>query len=264
MPDVFLSLVDNVQETFGLTPIEALAAGLPAVVSDWNGYKETVRDGVDGFRVPTLAPPAGFGEASARDYGSERFFYNGFVSETSSAVSVDLDVAADRLHLLLSDPALRRTMGEAGRKRALEVFDGGVVIRQHAELWDELEKIRLRERRSPRDDARCVPAVPEPWGLFGHYPSAPLSEEAQVFPGGHAVGGEVFQPSLAQLHENPTTRFGAQRRLPLAGQAHVLTRIAAKPGLRVRELREELGLPMEPLVWTLTWLAKYGLVALRG
>ncbi len=51
--DVFTSLSDNIQETFGLTPVEAMAAGLPCVVSDWDGYKDTVRDGVDGFRVPT-------------------------------------------------------------------------------------------------------------------------------------------------------------------------------------------------------------------
>ncbi len=31
---------------------EAMAAGLPVVVSDWDGYKDTVRDGVDGFRIP--------------------------------------------------------------------------------------------------------------------------------------------------------------------------------------------------------------------
>ena len=47
--DVFLSLVDNIQETFGLTPIEAMAAGLPVVASDWDGYRYTLRDGVDGF-----------------------------------------------------------------------------------------------------------------------------------------------------------------------------------------------------------------------
>jgi len=57
--DFFLSLSDNVQETFGLTPIEAMAAGLPVVASDWDGYREHVRHGVDGFTIPTLAPPPG-------------------------------------------------------------------------------------------------------------------------------------------------------------------------------------------------------------
>ena len=57
--DVFCSLSDNIQETFGIVPIEAMAAGLPVVVSDWDGYKDTVRDGVDGFRIPTVMPQAG-------------------------------------------------------------------------------------------------------------------------------------------------------------------------------------------------------------
>ena len=35
--DIFTSLSDNIQETFGLTPIEAMAAGLPVVVTDWDG-----------------------------------------------------------------------------------------------------------------------------------------------------------------------------------------------------------------------------------
>ena len=46
--DVFCSLSDNIQETFGIVPIEAMAAGLPVLVSDWDGYKDTVRHGVDG------------------------------------------------------------------------------------------------------------------------------------------------------------------------------------------------------------------------
>ena len=45
--DIFCSLSDNIQETFGITPIEAMAAGLPVIVSDWDGYRDTVRDGID-------------------------------------------------------------------------------------------------------------------------------------------------------------------------------------------------------------------------
>ena len=49
-----LSLVDCLQETFGLTPIEAMASRLPVVVSDWNGYRDTVVEGRTGYRVPKL------------------------------------------------------------------------------------------------------------------------------------------------------------------------------------------------------------------
>ncbi len=55
--DVFLSLSDNIQETFGLTVVEALAAGLPVVASDWDGYKALVRDGISGYLVPTRTLP---------------------------------------------------------------------------------------------------------------------------------------------------------------------------------------------------------------
>ena len=54
--DIFCSLSDNIQETFGISPVEAMAAGLPCVVSDWDGYKDTVRDGVDGILIPTTMP----------------------------------------------------------------------------------------------------------------------------------------------------------------------------------------------------------------
>ncbi len=47
--DIFVSLSDNIQETFGLTVAEALSYGLPAVVSDWDGYRDIVIDGETGF-----------------------------------------------------------------------------------------------------------------------------------------------------------------------------------------------------------------------
>lgn len=34
---VFIALSDKIQETLGLTPLEAMAEGLPVIVSDWDG-----------------------------------------------------------------------------------------------------------------------------------------------------------------------------------------------------------------------------------
>ena len=50
--DVFVSMTDNPQETYGLSVVEAMGAGLPVIVSDFNGYKDTVQEGV-GLRVTT-------------------------------------------------------------------------------------------------------------------------------------------------------------------------------------------------------------------
>ena len=47
------SLVDNTQETFGLAVTESKGAGLPLVVSDWSGYRDLVRDGIDGYLIPS-------------------------------------------------------------------------------------------------------------------------------------------------------------------------------------------------------------------
>ena len=61
--DAFISLADSIQESFGLTPVEAMAAGLPVVVSDWDGYRDTVREGIDGFRIRSWATAPGSGPA---------------------------------------------------------------------------------------------------------------------------------------------------------------------------------------------------------
>src|SRR5690606_37323038 len=67
-------------EPFGITPIEAMACGLPVVGSDTGGIRSTIKDGKTGFLVPARDPEA----------------------------------LAARLARLADDPGLRRQMGLAG------------------------------------------------------------------------------------------------------------------------------------------------------
>ena len=66
--DMALSLVDCLQETFGLTPIEAMASGLPVVVSDWNGYRDTVIEGRTGYRIATHSFQPGWSNETCRSW----------------------------------------------------------------------------------------------------------------------------------------------------------------------------------------------------
>jgi glycosyltransferase involved in cell wall biosynthesis len=202
--DIFLSLSDNVQETFGLTPLEAMAAGLPTVVSDWNGYRDTVRHGVDGFRIPTYAPPPGFGHDLAVRYASLWTSYPDYVGGASQLVAVDVGEAARALGDLIQSPDLRRRMGEAARLRARETFDWATIIPQYEDLWAEMHA--RREAAGP--DARLMrerqpnPRRPDPFTLFANYPTEPLRGTARVA----AVAGA--EARLAQILGTPAATFG--------------------------------------------------------
>src|SRR5262249_50086168 len=55
--DVFASPALG-QESFGLVLVEAMASGVPVVASDIAGYREVVRNGLDGMLVPPGDPQA--------------------------------------------------------------------------------------------------------------------------------------------------------------------------------------------------------------
>ena len=175
--DIFLSLSDNIQETFGLTPIEGMAAGLPVVVTDWNGYKDTVRQGIDGFRVTTWSPEGGMGQPLASGYEDLSVSYDRYCWAAAAVTGVDLGELTDALSFLVANPAVRRTMGDAGRRRARELYDWPVVYRQYEALWDELNARRRAAAADPDWIARAAAAPKagsanlDPFEAFGHYPT---------------------------------------------------------------------------------------------
>lgn len=172
--DIFCSLADNLQETFGITPIEAMAAGLPTVVSDWDGYRSTVEHGVTGFRIPTTAPSPGHGQDLAQRHALGIDTYDFYCGFTSSLVSIDPASATEAFKALFKSSDLRIKMGAAGRRVAKQKFDWSVVIKLYESLWEGLADIR---QASSSNDPQVWPSRMDPFEIFSGYPSRSLEYE---------------------------------------------------------------------------------------
>ncbi|WP_337189101.1 glycosyltransferase family 4 protein [Phenylobacterium sp.] len=252
--DVFLSLSDNLQETFGLTPVEAMAAGLPCVVSDWDGYKDTVRDGVDGFRIPTMQPRPGLGADLVYAYAQRMTSYEDYAGATALLTAVDVGRTADALTALFGDADLRARMGAAGRARAREVFDWRAVIPQYQALWAELSR---RRRAAPPMPGLENPYRPDPFRMFAGYPTRALG------PSDILSLARPFAPGEAAfLMETPGLRNPAAR-LPSNAEFEVLMAALEHGPRPVGELLRDTPPDRRPFLERgVLWLAKFGFVRL--
>jgi len=121
--DVFLH--PAVSEGFSNAVLEAQAMELPVVCTDAGGLPENVADGESGFVVPRRDPTA----------------------------------LAERLETLARDPALRRRMGEAGRRRVMARFRLTEQVAAFGELYQRLVEGRRPGRTEGSDrEVRAVPA----------------------------------------------------------------------------------------------------------
>ena len=115
-----LLLCPAIGGTFGIIALEAMAAGCAVVAADTPGFRNIMRDGVQGFMVDVGRDPDGSRLAASANQ-------------------------------LLSDAALRRRCAEAGRKTAAG-FDWSAVTSRVLDLYD-----RLLHARAPGFPA-AVPA----------------------------------------------------------------------------------------------------------
>jgi glycosyltransferase involved in cell wall biosynthesis len=232
--DIFSSLSDNIQETFGLTPIEAMAAGLPSVVTDWDGYRDTVQHGEHGFRVPTIAPPPGQGADLADGHAIGIDTYDRYCGYASQFVAVDINAAAEAYAALIRNAALRERMGEAARKVAQANFDWRHIIARYQELWADLAARRVASAESaPARGPIYWPARADPYAVFADYPTEALSASRRLEPGG-------FATDLAAIVAHPLFNFAKHRlRLDLCGI--VLRKVAERGSTSLSEVGADLN-----------------------
>ncbi|MDP2214884.1 glycosyltransferase family 4 protein [Phenylobacterium sp.] len=258
--DLFISFSDNIQETFGLTPAEAMAAGLPCVVTDWDGYRDTVRHGIDGFRIATYAPRPGLGEDLAFNHDNGWVGYDHYVGAAAQMTAMDMTAATAALVALIDSPDLRRQMGAAGRQRIVQDLDWSQVIPRYQAFWGDLAERRAAAQPEAPDLARrrVNPRRSDPFTLFAAYPTRPLAADDRLGPGAApdwAAATEVLSRNLAQA---------GRWALASLEECEAAFNLACAPGgATVAEILAAAPAPRRPYVErSLLWLMKFDLLRL--
>ena len=132
--DVFVSPGDSLQESFGLTPVEAMACGIPQVVADWDGYRDTVCHGETGFLVPTYWAKC---DSDLTNTGSLLGWEFDHLA-LGQSVAVDVGALQSYLQMLIENEHLRELMSANSRERAETLYSYPAVVKQYEELWSEL------------------------------------------------------------------------------------------------------------------------------
>jgi glycosyltransferase involved in cell wall biosynthesis len=241
MADMLVSPVDNTQETFGLSIVEAQAAGLPVVASRFDGYRDLVDDGRDGFLVDTYSCRVDPMEEwfDLMDDDSSQLFQ-------SQGVAVDMDQLATRVLQLVHDDGLRASMGAAGKEKARRDYRWSRVIARYEETWDRLASEAALTGVPP---AGKNPYNLGPAHIFSHYASH------QLLPDDYVVA------TAESATEGPYNETATA--LPPALLEDLVAR-AQRP-IRVESLSQQSahGSP-DAALYAIVWLMKYGLLRRQG
>lgn len=249
--DIFCSTVDNYQETFGLTLLEAMDAGLPIVASDFNGYRDLVINGQTGFLVPTYASCSQEpwdGIAGILDPSVLRFY-------RAQKIAFDVEAFVKALYILTRRADLR-ALFSGNAKRRVEDFRWHRIIRAYEDLWRNLGSMARSEMDTTEkavDRALITPTVTK---IFPHYPSETLQETSILvsvdFNTSH-LGGEIRPLRYKEL--DPFIR------------EEVLHSIMSKASHRETALSQLLqsecvtwGLDREAVIMHVDWLIKHGML----
>lgn len=256
--EMFLFPIDNLQESFGIAPVEAMAAGLPVVAADWDGIRDTVDD-ASGILVRSTGARSEHVTSTGLRYHGGTDSYIQFLGQISAVTALDVRRMADGVRALMTSPDLRARMGKAGRERARRHFDWSVIVPRMQALFGELDAMRRSadSARHPPIAASELPVAPSPMTLFASFPTRQLAPGARFA----WLGSDILPVTEAFALRD----YVATRRV-FETADHVQATAAAlemRGHASAAELAQHLGYPILRVERCLLWLMKYGYAGLE-
>jgi hypothetical protein len=141
--DIFVAHGDNIQEAFSVSLIEAMAAGLAVVATDWAGHREFIDDGENGLLVRTALSPLGDELPLLTAYAGPSV-----EQRLSASTAVDLKGLGDALQMLIASPEIRTRLGNEARAFIRSNCSWPKVIAQYDDLW--YSQSAAKKRHAPQ------------------------------------------------------------------------------------------------------------------
>ena len=258
--DVFTLPVDNIQETFGLVPVEAMAAGLPVVMPDWDGFRDTVVHGETGYLIPTYMTASGGGPTIAGRFADGTDSYLQYLSIVQQQTAIDIPAYVAAFTALVTDHDKARAMGQAGQAHVRQTLDWTAIMPQYHALSKELAAMRAgAEVTTPAlRQGAPNPIEVDPFALYASYPSANPTDKTQV-----KFVRTIDAESLAALDQLNGRDLYARRILPDAQVLAIAQAIETAGQVQCGALATRLKQPLGHVTAAVLLLAKFDYVALE-
>jgi len=259
--DIFISLSDNIQETFGITPIEAMASGLPVIVSDWDGYKENVGHNIDGFRIPSISLNNGFGDKLAYDHKIGKITYDLYIAMASISTGINVRDCTEKLEILINNKDLRNKFSISAKKNAKNKFSWKTILKKYQELSNELDNIRLSE--STKYKELVMPHHPsnalDPFFIFNTYPTFVINDNTIVQ---KIINDEMY--NLKKIFNLKSVSFDGSKGPSLEELEAIYNSLNEKDELQMNKIIDKSGIESKSAYRAVIWLIKFGFLSMQG